>query len=1128
MRIPYVIDNETHRLADVLNAILAEHGGRSLDAATAYFNLQGFRMLRDGLGGLASFRLLLGDEPVEGKDIGLRPRAAAALRSELNGAPFSEDLLRAVEDFISYLRRPEVAVRAYQQGFLHAKAYLFYGDRPSAGWDRFQPVAAIVGSSNLTGPGLTTNKELNLAHKTILEPEEVADDLPTALWPDRAHSQLAFAEREERKLWASSVGARAIADLDSWFERHWQVSSDFKDELIALLDGSKFGTVDYTPYQIYMKALFAYFQDDLAVDPGPMATRSAVDLAEFQEDAVKKARKILDRYDGVLIGDSVGLGKTWIGKKLLEDHAYHLRQKALVVCPASLRKMWTDELREATIPATIVSQEELGQSDFDAAPFGDADVVLVDESHNFRSRTAQRYENLEGLISLNGGRGRDGGRKRVILLTATPINNDLFDLYNQLNLVAQGDRTYFAAAGIGDLQRYFHQARRESRNGAAGGMDSGVALFNLLEEVVVRRTRPFIRKAYPNATVRGEPVHWPERKLRTLRYDLESTYGGIYDRIVDAVENLQLAPYRLESFKKKGVERDEFEEGREEALTGIFKSRYLKRFESSVEAFRISVKRALEFLKTFEEELLGGRLLDSRSFHRALRFLDREDIEDDATPGSLADELDANVEARAFLADLPTLDHALYDLRRLHKALQIDIEALEDVWREIRDITPAKDAKLAALKELLAGPLQGRKVLLFTYYKDTARYLYRQLEGDAGTSWRTAAGDPTIRRMDSGAPTRERSRLIEAFAPLANGRAELAGTADEVDILVSTDVLSEGQNLQDCGVLVNYDLHWNPTRMVQRAGRVDRLLSPHDVVWIYNMFPDAGLEKLLGIVQRLNEKISGIDRTGFLDASVLGETVHPQNFNTLRRIRDEDGRVVEEQEQFAELASHEFLLQQLQALLDSGRRKELEDLPDGIHSGLARQDARGVFFYYTAPAPKGQGRQHFWRYVDLRDRRILDNRYLIANLIACQPDTERVVPLSGEVDIFALQEQVLDHIMERALEQRAVEEAPKIVDPVQHTVATLLRGYLNHPDIDRKQTRQLMQALTQPLPWVHVKAVKAAYETFNRSKDLTTLLRTLRSLPPLGNGAVRHETDPVGRAVRREDLHLMCFEYVWS
>src|SRR5204863_9548316 len=143
------------------------------------------------------------------------------------------------------------------------------------------------------------------------------------------------------------------------------------------------------------------------------------------------------------------------GKKLLEDYAYHLRQQALVICPASLRRMWADELREATISAHILSQEELGQSTFDPTSFGDVDVILVDESHNFRNKTAQRYENLERLISLHGGRGRDGQRKKLILLTATPINNDIFDLYQQIALFTQGDRGYFAAAGIGDLQRYF-------------------------------------------------------------------------------------------------------------------------------------------------------------------------------------------------------------------------------------------------------------------------------------------------------------------------------------------------------------------------------------------------------------------------------------------------------------------------------------------------------------------------------------------------------------------------------------------------------------------------------------------------------------------------------------------------
>lgn len=1118
MKIPYVIDNETHRLADVLSAILAEHAGRSMDVATAYFNLNGFSMLQQGLLGLGSFRLLLGDEPAEGADVGLRLRAASALWRELDGAPYSEKLLRCVEELIAFLRRPNVAVRSYQSGFLHAKAYLFYGDRPSGGWDRFRPVAAIVGSSNFTGAGLTSNRELNLAHRAVMTEDDLEDGLP-ALGPHNLRSQRSSADQEDLLLWKSSVGARAIADLDGWFQRQWEASRDFKEELIALLDASKFGTREYTPYQLYMKALFEYFRDDLGQEAGPAATRSAVDLAEFQEDAVKKARKILARYDGVLIGDSVGLGKTWIGKKLLEDHAYHLRQKALVVCPASLRKMWTDELRDATIPATIISQEELGQADFDPGPYGDSDVILIDESHNFRNRSAHRYENLEILVSLNSGRGRDGQRKKLVLLTATPINNDIFDLYHQISLFTRGDRSYFAAAGIGDLLRYFINARRDSRNGAGS-----VALFNLLEEVVIRRTRPFIRRAYPDATIRGERVRWPERRLKTVKYDLESTYGGIYQRIVEAVDGLRLAPYRLETFKKQGIQRDEFEEGRQEALAGIFKSRYLKRFESSVEAFRISVRRALEFLKTFESYVLDGKVLNSASFHRAIRYLEREDVEDDATPTSLADELDVCEEARALLETLPALDASQYDLRRLHQSLQRDIDALTDVWHEIKGISPDHDAKLLRLKQLLGEELLGRKVLLFTYYRDTARYLYRELGEQRGEQWRAQAGNPHIRRMDSGAPTRERSRLIEAFAPRANNHPELAGTLREIGILISTDVLSEGQNLQDCGVVVNYDLHWNPTRMVQRAGRVDRLLSPHDLVWIYNMFPDEGLEKLLGLVESLSRKITDIDRTGFLDASVLGETVHPQNFNTLRRIRDEDDTVIEEQEQFAELASNEFLLQQLRNLLATGGRQALEELPDGIHSGLARQAARGLFFYFTAPAARGEGRQHFWHYCNLRDGSILDNRFLIANLIACSPDTPRVV---GDVDVFQIQEKVINHILTRAREQQATQEAPKILDPVQQAVATLLRGYLNHPAVDRQEVRRLLRTLAIPMRHVHLKALRQGYQEFNQSRDVARLIASLVALPLAEEDAARDRGEAV-RPLTREDLHLVCFDYVWS
>jgi superfamily II DNA or RNA helicase/HKD family nuclease len=1125
MRIPYVIDNQTHLLADVLNALLAERVGYSLDIATAYFNVDAYRLLGSQLEQLRSFRLLLGFQPGDGKDLGLRPRAGllkSALRGDLEAEPFTKETLRLVENLIAFLRRPNVAVRLYEEGFLHAKCYLFYGDKgqQAALFDRLLPLVGIVGSSNFTGPGLATNKELNLAHKTLLDPDEVNDAQARA-----AAQRLADGKASEcigqsnRRILKSEVGARAILDLVEWYERQWADARDFKGDLVDLLDSSKFGGVEYTPHDIYLKALYTYFRDELDTTESP-GMRSAVELSEFQEDAVKKARRILAKYDGVLIGDSVGMGKTWIGKKLLEDYAYHQRMKALVVCPASLREMWQRELASATIAAQVLSQEELGRTDgrIDFNQYSDADVILIDESHNFRNRGAQRYQNLESLVGANRGRGRSGMRTKIILLTATPINNNVFDLYNQIMLFAQNNRTYFAGAGIGDLYRYFLAARQQPRDEQAGA-----ALFNLLEEVVIRRTRPFIRKAYPNATINGKPVRWPERKLRTVRYNLEATYQGIYEQIVSGIDNLRLAHYGLEFYKRAGVRRDEFEEGREAALIGIFKSRYLKRFESSVDAFRISVRRALAFIKTFEEFVLAGKLLDSRSFEKAVRFLAREDEEDDATPTSLAEELAENEEARQFLADLPELDPAEYDLRKLHHDLQHDVEALTDIWHLIKDIRSDADAKLARLKSLLGGDLRGKKVLLFTYYKDTARYLYRELAGERSAAWRKSIGDPNIRRMDSGESPKDRQRLIQAFSPRSNGKSEIAGTTDEVDILISTDVLSEGQNLQDCGVVLNYDLHWNPTRMVQRAGRVDRIGSEYDTILIYNMFPDEGLERLLGLVESLSRKIADIDATGFLDASVLGETVHPRNFNTLRRIRDEDGSVIEEQEQFVELASSEFMLQQLKSLLATGAKERLDALPDGIHSGLHKSGNRGLFFYFTAPDAQGSA-QHFWRYYDLQTGQILDNRFLIANLIACASDTPRV---TGEADVFTIQTKVQQHILDSIQAQAAAEAAPTIVEPIQQTVAAVLREQLNNPALKRGEVRAALRALSQPMTRAALNRLKSAYQAYATDQNFQQLLASLKSDAAV-NEPAGSRTPAATPQLSVDDLDLVCWEYVWS
>ena len=1135
MHIPYVIDNITHRLADILNELLGQHPGQRVDIATAYFSIRGFQQVRATLPGVAHLRLLLGDKPIDGEDIGLRPDSAAFLRHELNAEPFNAATLQLVEELVRFLRRDAVEVRLYvghtadekgRRAFLHAKCYLFYGgtSNPTTLFQHLNPIVGIVGSSNFTGPGLVSNRELNLVHKTVLAEHEIDDPEARDAVGHHAAARLdtPIAPASQRLL-KSEVGARAIMDLSHWYDDQWQRAIDYKAELIALLENSKFGGREYRPYEIYMKALYEYLKDDLDSDVTQSTTRSAVDLAEFQADAVRKARRILAQYDGVIIADSVGLGKTWIGKQLLEDYAYHLRQKALVICPAALKPMWEHELRSAAISAYVITQERLGTADFDMRAVADADVILVDEAHNFRNKRTGRYMQLERLLAAQGRRGRSGGRKKLILLTATPINNNIFDLYNQINLFTGNDRTYFASAGIGDLYSYFLAARRESL--AVGTM----RIFNILEEVVIRRTRQFVRRAYPEAMIRGKKITWPTRTLHTVEYDLQATYEGLYQQIVARIEALHLAHYELESYKRADQKPDDFELGRQVALVGIFKSRFLKRLESSIDAFRISIRRALEFVKTFAEYMQEGVLLDSASFQIALRLLEDDDEDtEDATPTSRATRLDDNAAARQLIGELPRLDVAKYDRRKLHRALQEDIDALTDIWHDIKGISTPHDAKLQQLKQLLETDLRGQKVIVFTYYKDTARYVYHALISADNAEWRGRMGQPNIRRIDSSVKSSDRTRLVEQFAPIASGYPELVGTEQEVDLLISTDVLSEGQNLQDCGYLINYDLHWNPTRMVQRAGRIDRLGSTYDRLAIYNMFPERALEELLGLVRSLTAKIDIINQTGFLDASILGEVVTPRDFNTLKRIAAEDERVIEEQESFLELASSEALMAELQKVLSTDAQRWLTNLDDGIHSGLERHHAQGVFFYFTAP--RERGRSHFWRYYDLATRKISDNRYQIMQIIACSPDTPRFPPPYHEVDIFEIQERIIASIL-GAVEQHVV--AGLLNKPVaeeQTLAAQILQSHLNHPGASRAELRELRKFLKQPLVGASIQQLRKALQHYSSANDATSLIATVREIHAQQSAPATPETaeNQARSSITREQLRLICYEYVYA
>ena len=1125
--IPSVIDNQQHRLGDVLNELLAQTREKPLDVATAYFSISGYRVVQEHLKHVGAFRLLIGSDPKTGADVGLKAGERKALKARMQGdleaEPFTPETLKLVEELIAFLRADKVQARLYDKGFLHAKAYLFHQDPIHGGnyADRLRPFAAIVGSSNFTAPGLVSNRELNLVHRVLL-PEERAVDEEAARRAGYLETEAPVAPGSDdvpdstRRLIKSEVGARAITDLLSWYERQWGEAADFKEELIELLDASKFGTKEYTPYQVYTKALYEYFREQLGENAAELG-RSAVDLAEFQEDSVRKARRILSRYHGVLVADSVGLGKTWIGKKLLEDFAYHRRQKALVVCPASLRNMWRQELAAATIAAQVVGMEEMGREEFDPATYGDADVILVDESHNYRNDKANRYLGLDQIIQRNGGRGRDGERKKVILVSATPINNDVYDLASQVRLFTQNEADYFREAGIGDMDAYFRRGRRAAKT---EGASAGEVLFNLLEEIMVRNTRPFIRTAYPNATIGGEQISFPARKLHTVNYVLGAE-GGLYDQIVQAIDRLSLAPYKLEAYRKESAIRDEQEHewatGRAKGFVGIFKTRFLKRLESSVSAFRESLRRALVFEETYRDYLLDGKVASSEDFQKALRFLARDD-EDDPSVGSMADEIDANAEARAYIESLPHVDLNQYKLRQLTRDVEADVHILRDLYDQTAPLAE-DDGKLERLKELLAGELRGRKVLIFSSFKDTSRYVHRRLTDPDSQAWRESVGNPTIRRIDSGNHPDERGNILKLFAPAANNAD--TPPQDQIDVLISTDVLSEGQNLQDCGVIINFDLTWNPVRLVQRNGRIDRLRSPHSEIGIFNMFPEEGLEKLLGLVDRLSRRLATIDELGLLDASVLGEVVHPRTFNVLRRIREEDGTVLDEEEARAELAGPEMLLKALRELINRVGAEEVAALPNGIHSGLRGTSCHGMFFYFQAPRADGSGRRHFWRYINTRTHQITDNRYEIAQMIACHPDEPRVI---GDQDVFLLQEKVIEHILsgERRVDAKAA--AATAVDPIQRVIAEELKDAIRGGSVDRNLAKRGIGFLGQAMGRSVVQKLRKAHQSWSESRDNAELLAKVAELAE-EFGKERPKSGQ-GPRLRQEDLELICFEYI--
>ncbi|MEW6215386.1 MAG: phospholipase D-like domain-containing protein, partial [Nitrospirota bacterium] len=535
--IPDIIDNSSpeKRLSNVLNELIRPES--KVYIASGYFNLSGFKLLKDKLKDAAEVSIIIG-RALSPKDIYASEVFLDELRHEAESNMDSPQTEGIIKEFLNWLESEKVNFRIYNKHFYHGKTYIVEGI-PVVG------SIGIVGSSNFTEAGLTHNTELNTVQKQ----------------------------------------ESAVSELKKVFERIWQEGENYKEDLKNLYT---WFTEAYSPYEIYLKTLYSYFEDKFASVSPEDDIPSPIILSDFQRDGYLGALDIFERYGGVLISDSVGLGKTYLALRILDDFAYRLRQKALIICSAQLKGLlWEPKLRDAGIRSDIVSRETISR-DFPVERYANYDLIVVDESHNFRNSNTNCWKNLFSLLI-------QGKPKKLVLITATPVNNSVFDLYNQIRLITKDRDDYFSAAGIQSIWGHFLKADINKDT-----------LYDLLDEIAIRRSRPFIRKYYPSALIDGESVKFPERKLYEAHYNLEKTYKGLYDECSKAIENLALASYNIDAYRKemigrqielfetlketlleKGWKENEAQKflmtiGRNEAVIAILKMMLLKRLESSI------------------------------------------------------------------------------------------------------------------------------------------------------------------------------------------------------------------------------------------------------------------------------------------------------------------------------------------------------------------------------------------------------------------------------------------------------------------------------------------------------------------------------------------------------------------
>lgn len=903
MPLPHFLDNrsdETRHSAGLAALVDEYDRAHGMSVATGYVDLRGL----DALSRLSEgrhVRLMIGAAP----DPGLGAQVPAidrfrlqleALRDERDFSRFppsrAAERLAAAEE---WLDRGDIEVRRYTRRFLHGKVYLLQGGGAAG--------AALVTSANLTGAGLDHNLEVGLA----------------------------------------SYGPPAATEAAGWFEDLWEEAEPFEDDLRELLFPDP-GLVE--PRDVYLRALLELHEPE--PDDRDRATRPvSLELARFQRDGYERARAIAREHGGVVYADGVGTGKTEIGLSFIEERTKEDGVFGLVITPAQLKRRWEERGDQARLSAQVVSFQELAADEqLNPRAAGARRVlnvakdnyrlVVVDEAHALRNEDTTWYRAMERLLG--------GTEKQVVLLTATPINNGLWDLYNLVLLFARHDRG-LARAGIDSIRELFLQAGANERDPESLSPE---VLYPLADAVSVRRDRKFIEREYAGATFPdGTPVSFPTPDPATERYDLDAAHPGLFDEITTDIDELTMARYRPSAFELEGEETTI-----ETQLGGLLKSGLLKRFESCWAACLETVEHMLAAHDAFLEAWGRGEVLSKEQLREAA--LSEQD------EAGLAAWVEQQIEDSGATRSTDEFKPEYVD------AVRGDRDRLERIRASLAGLDAASDPKLALLRRLLdESPAQ--KVAVFATYAATVRYLDENLAATVG-------GRERIVVIGNETSPDERLQALGRFAPHTVVRPDYEPPDGEVDLLISTDVLSEGQNLQQAQAVISYDMPWNPQRVVQRNGRVIRLLSEHERVFVTTMLPEPGeLERLLGLEAAIRGKIKAASGVYGMESEVIEGLAEEMRAYAERLVEGDEGLLDEAEEESGAFVGEE-LRRMIDRALAEGEVARIARLPWGIGACFRQTpESRsagppGVFFATrTPPMPDAPAGYRYWRFVELED-----------------------------------------------------------------------------------------------------------------------------------------------------------------